>query len=87
MSTGPIHDEYHRDHLREASRILAIIDGKIDGESAGDLSLADLAWVRAELLGSIETDESALGLDQSQTHESVLRTIRLGMTAGSCGAA
>jgi hypothetical protein len=83
VSTGPIEDEYHRDSLRDATRILAIIDGKIDGESAGDLSLYDLGWLRAMLLDSIETHEIALGLDHSQTRESVHRTIRLGMDAGN----
>jgi hypothetical protein len=87
VSTGPISDEYHRDHLRGATRILAIIDQKIDGEPADDLSVADLAWLRAELLGSVESDEMALGLDHSQTPESFLRTIRLGMALGLGGAA
>lgn len=87
MSTNPISDEYHRDHLGDGTRILAVVDGKIGGQPAADLSLYDLGWLRATLLDSIERDEIALGLPHSQTPESVRRTIRLGMDAGTGGAA
>lgn len=74
--------DYAEAQLSAAKSALAAVDGMISGEPDAVLSVDDLGWLRVMLLDQIEVAETKLGVEHSQTAESVARTVRLGLDAG-----
>lgn len=72
--------------LRAAASALAVIDRMISGDPAAVLSVDDLGWLRAVVLDQVEVAEAALGLGNSQTPDSIRRTISLGIDTGMLAA-
>lgn len=82
MSDGNPERQRHEVELQAAASALEVIDRMISGDPDAVLSVTDLGWLRAMLLDRVEIAEAALGLETSETLESLQRTISLGLNAG-----
>ncbi len=55
---------YQSDTLRTGRRILAIIEQMMDGAEDLSLTYSDLAWIRANVLDTIDVAKSALSTER-----------------------